>query len=98
MPILLLALMAVVFSALWHHFVATYSLAVFGATISTVVVFQVIVYLQLGYLDPFFLFALATSSGISLVIALLVGLPIRARRKARMDSTSRSGTSGANHP
>ena len=82
MGLFVLILLAVVSGVLWHYLVRNYALAVVGATVSTVVVFQVIAFLQLGYLDPFFLIAAVTSGGLALVVTLLVGLPVRARRRA----------------
>lgn len=67
----------------WHWLVTAFVPAVLGATITTVIAFQVSAYIYLGYLDPFFLIAVATSSAMAAVVALLVGLPLRARRKQR---------------
>lgn len=82
MGLLVFIFTALVSSLIWHRYVAAYSSAVFGATLSAVMLFQVFAYLQLGYLAPFFLIAVATSSVMAVIIALLVGLPFRARRKA----------------
>ena len=62
----------------WHWFVPGYLPAVVGASVTTVVVFQAVAYLELGYLDPFFLVALATSSVMATVVALFIGVPVRA--------------------
>jgi Na+/H+ antiporter NhaA len=72
----------------WHRLVTSYVRAVVGATITTVIVFQLAAYLHLGFLDPFFVIAAATSSVIAAVIALIVGLPFRARRKQRASEGS----------
>ena len=76
-----LLLISGVSALVWHYFVRAYAIAVIGATASTVVLFQVAVFVQLGYIDPFFLIAAVTSSGVAVVIALVIGLPYRARRK-----------------
>jgi len=80
MGLFVLLVMAVVSAMLWHRFVARYAIAVVGATLSTVVAFQVIAFVQLGYLDPFFLIAAVTSGCLALLIAIVIGLPFRARR------------------
>lgn len=73
--------LAVVSSLVWHRLVASYFSATIGAAITTVIAFQIAVFLHLGYLDPFFLVAVATSSIIAVVAALAIGLPFRTRRK-----------------
>jgi hypothetical protein len=67
-------------AAVWHRFVPKFRLAIFGATASSVILFQVGAYIDLGHLDPFFLVALVTSSFVAAIVAILIGLPIRARR------------------
>jgi NhaP-type Na+/H+ and K+/H+ antiporter len=67
-------------AAVWHRFVPKFALATFGATASSVVLFQVGAYIDLGHLDPFFLIAVVTSSIVAAIVAILIGLPIRARR------------------
>lgn len=67
----------------WHWCVTTYVRSVIGATLTTVIVFQLAAYLQIGYLDPFFLIAVITTSVMAAVVALLIGLPFRSRRKPR---------------
>ncbi len=72
---------AIISATMWHHFVPRYWQASFGATVTTVVLFQIAAYLDLGYLDKFALIAVVTSSVMALGFSLLIGLPIRARRK-----------------
>ena len=95
MGLFVLILLAVVSGVLWHYLVPNYALAVVGATVSTIVVFQVIAFLQLGQLDPFLLIAAVTSGGLALVVACLVGLPVYARRSAARDAATRSRSSEA---
>jgi hypothetical protein len=64
----------------WHWLVKFYFLAVLGATVTTVFAFQVANYLYLGYLDPFFLIAIVTTSIPAVAVALVVGIPFRAQR------------------
>jgi len=70
-------------SLLWHWALRSYGVAVLAATVTTVVLFQVAAYVKLGYLDPFFLVAMATSAAMALAISAVVGLPFRSRRKQR---------------
>ena len=81
--LIILLTMALGSSLVWHCLVNSFVLAVVGATTTAVIAFQVAAYIHLGYLDPFFLIAIATSLVIAAVIALLVGLPFCARRKQR---------------
>jgi hypothetical protein len=70
----------------WHWLIAHYVSAVIGATITAVMTFQVAAYFYVGYLDPFFLVALVTSAIVAAVIALLVGLPFRERRRPHVSN------------
>jgi hypothetical protein len=65
----------------WHWCVTIYSRAVIGATFTTVIVFQIAAYLHIGYLDSFFLIAVITTSVMAAVMAFIIGLPFRSRRK-----------------
>jgi hypothetical protein len=53
------------------------------STFSASIAFQVIVYVDLGYLDPFFFIAFILSSGITFLISLLVGIPFIYYRRKR---------------
>ena len=53
------------------------------AALTASVIFQIIGYLVLGYLDPFFMIALVTGGIVSLVVAVLVGLAIKYFRKGQ---------------
>jgi hypothetical protein len=78
---LLLLAIAIVSAALWHWWVPVFIVAVVGATITSIVLFQIESYLELGYLDSFFEVAIVTSGAIALPIAVLIGLPFRVQRK-----------------
>ena len=95
MGLLLFFFVALISGVLWHHLVPRYSIAVVGATLSAVILFQCIVFLQLGYLDPFFPIAAVTTGGMALIVSLLVGLPIRARRRVDAERAAQSGGSEA---
>jgi hypothetical protein len=72
---------AIISATMWHHFIPRYWQASLGATVTTVALFQVAAYLDLGHFDKFVLIAVATSFIMALAASLLIGLPIRARRK-----------------
>jgi len=61
----------------WHILLRSFLLASLLATATSVVLFQVAAYLHAGYLDPFFLIAVATSTAICLVVAVVVGMLVR---------------------
>jgi hypothetical protein len=79
--LLLFFAIAFLSSVLWHLLIKIYGLAILGATATSVVTFQGAAYVQLGYLDPLFLFAVATTTAMAFAVAALIGLPFRARRK-----------------
>ena len=85
MPVLIFVAVALVSAVLWHQYVSNYLVASLAASVTAVVVFQVLAYIHLGYLDPFALIAVVTTSAVALAIALAIGLPIRARRKRKAD-------------
>ena len=55
------------------------------AALTASIIFQVIGYLVLGYLHPFFMIALVTGGLVALIIAVLVGLSIRYFRKRKIN-------------
>jgi hypothetical protein len=84
--LIILTTIALGSALLWHWLLAFYAPAVIGATITTVIAFQVAAYFHLGYLDPFFFVAAVTSSIMAFAIALLAGLTFRARRRSYVSS------------
>ena len=78
---------AIVSAVLWHRVVEIFSVAVVGATITAVVAFQIAAYWHAGHVDPFVVVAVVTTAAMSLVISILIGLPIRKRRRNAKDST-----------
>jgi hypothetical protein len=79
--VVILVAIAIVSAAIWHYRVPRFGVATVGATVSTELIFQLLAYLEAGYLDAFFLIAAFTSALLALAISIIVGLPIRARRK-----------------
>lgn len=78
--ILILSIISIVFAVLLHLIVKKYILASLIAGIMSAALFIVVDYIHLGYLDPFFPFALVTSSAIGFIISLAVGIPFKRRR------------------
>ena len=65
--------LALASAVVWHWSMRSFAAATFLATITAVVLFQVVAYLQAGYLDSFFAIAVATSTVVCFLLALLVG-------------------------
>lgn len=68
-------------SIIWHLYNLSFDKAVVGATVTSVVIFQVIAYLQSDCVDPFFWIAVAMSALYSCVIAIGVGVVFGLFRK-----------------
>ena len=81
---LTLGFIAVVCALAWHELVRKYSLAVISSVITTMLLSQVAVYIQLGYVDPYFGNAMLISGLAALVISAIIGLPFLMLRKMRM--------------
>jgi len=73
---------AVASAVAWHRLLPRYMLASLGACGTSVVLFQVLTYFQLGHFDAFTPLAVIATVVLALSIALLVGLPYRAERNA----------------
>lgn len=76
-----------VFAALLAHWlIGQYLLASLSAAVIASIGFQFAVFLYLGYLDPFFIIALAAGAVVAFAVASIVGVPfIRIRRKRKDD-------------
>jgi hypothetical protein len=60
-----------------HWFIGSYWVATVISVIAIVVLFQAVAYLQLGYLDAFWIVAAVTTSGIALVASAIIGAVVR---------------------
>ena len=78
---LVLLSIAVGSAVAWHILLRSFLLATFLATSTSVVLFQIAAYLHVGYLDPFFLIAVAISSVICLFVSVAVGMLVRGSNK-----------------
>lgn len=81
MPLVVFLGIAVVSAVFWHRTVRSFALSTVLASLTTVVLFQVADYLEAGHMDSFAPIAMVTSSIPAVVLSVLVGLPIRARRR-----------------
>jgi presenilin-like A22 family membrane protease len=80
---LLFLVVCVFIAAACHAFIKRYFLASFVAACAMVVGVQLATYIELGYLDPFWLISSVTGFFMASIIALIVGLPFRVKRKVK---------------
>ncbi|HEX5371705.1 MAG TPA: hypothetical protein VFW84_03120 [Aquabacterium sp.] len=85
MAVIVFLLVALASALVWHRQCARRTLAVVGATVTTVLAFQALAYLHLGHVDPFFVIAMAVSSVPAALISLAVGLLMRKPGAAHSD-------------
>lgn len=83
MVILGVAIIGIVTSTCLHALVKNYVLASVLSGLIGSAIFQFAAYVDLGHLDPFFLIGFAVGALLYFALALLVGLPFRARRRAQ---------------
>ena len=86
--LIVLVAISVTAAIIWHAFAKRYFTASIASALMAAVAFQVAAYVHLGHLDPFFPIAVVASLVAAFVIALLVGLPFRARRKPNVSTDS----------
>jgi len=68
-----------------HALIKNYYLSSFVAAGMMIVGTQIASYIQLGYLDPFWLLSSITGFFMALIVALLVGLPFKIKRGVRRE-------------
>ena len=81
--IILLVSISIIVSCVAHYFIKKYLVALIISAIIATIVFQIAVYIQLGYLDPFFIIALFTGGLIAFGISAIIGIPFLVVRKRR---------------
>ena len=81
MALILFCIISVDIAYLFHRKVENYIFACILAALISSVIYQLIGYFVLGFLDPFFLIALATGAGVAFLLALLTGIPVVYNRK-----------------
>ena len=74
---------------LWHRYLPSYLVAAVGATVTTVVLFLFVDYLQSGHVTKNMEIALILTGVPAAVASLLIGLPYRATRKAGREGRAR---------
>ena len=79
--LVILAIVSVSCAVIAHWRIRDYSRASLASMLAAAVLFQGIVWLQLGYVDPFIVIAFPISLAITGSIAMLVGVPFRTRRR-----------------
>lgn len=79
--LLVLFCIALVCAVGWHAVLRSFLAANLLATVTAVLLFQVVAFWRQGHLDPFFMVAAAVSSVACFGVSLLVGWVIRAFRR-----------------
>ena len=72
---------SVVSAVLWHRYLHRYILASTAAAATSVVVYQTLVFIYEDFYSPYLLLGVMVTFPIAFVVSLLVGVPIRKRRK-----------------
>ena len=84
--ILIFLVLAITCSLISHYWIKRISIAILCSIFATVILFQLIVYFLNGYLDPFYIVAILTTSAITFFIALIIAIPFRLWRKGNVDT------------
>ena len=74
--IMVFCFISIVISFIFHKKIKKYVLASFLSSLVTVIIYQIVGCIILGYLDPFFLIAAIYSFIVALVISFVIGLII----------------------
>ena len=81
--LLIYAVITIVSAVLWHRYVPRYLGATLAATVTTVVLFLFVDYLQSGHRTSNIEIAILLTAIPATIVSLLIGLPFRASRKDR---------------
>lgn len=76
----------ILMSIVWHYFVKRFWTAVISSVITAVFVIQILSYLELGYLDSFFIITILTSGIYAFVVSSIIGLLFERNRKKHKKS------------
>lgn len=79
--IITLVIIMLVNAVVWHYAVRRYIAAVFGSTLTIILIFQLAVIGSVGYFDPFFMVALTVLAIAAVFIGLVIGIPFLLSRK-----------------
>lgn len=80
--LIVLCAVSIMTSSGFHYRIRNILFASLLAAISASILFHLIGYFVLGYLDPFFLISLFTGAAIAFVISILIGIPLAYKRGA----------------
>ena len=82
--IIILLIMTLGVAILFHYKIERFLFSSILAALVVSVLFQIVGFFVIGYLDPFFLIAFASTLALSFIISILVGLPfVYFRNKAK---------------
>ena len=83
LAITILITISVTVAVIAHMLIRNYFVAVPVAAVAASGIFQVVVFIELGYLDPFFLIAFVVGAAYAVLVAAGVGVPfVLVRRRA----------------
>jgi presenilin-like A22 family membrane protease len=68
-----------------HMYIKNYFLASFVAACAIVVGTQIAGYIELGYMDPYWLITSLTGFFMASIVALVVGLPFKVKRSVKRE-------------
>ena len=82
--IIVFIMMTLVIALSFHYKIERFLVSSLLAALVASILFQIVGFFVLGYLDPFFLIAFASTLALSFIISILVGLPfVYFRNKAK---------------
>jgi len=67
----------------WHHFLDRFLIAVAGSTAVTVIIFQILAYIEISDYDPFFLVGIFISGFVAMAVSVVIGVPYFFHRKKK---------------
>jgi len=82
---LLFVTASVTASLLCHYYIRFYFIASIVAALLATLILQIVFYIELGYLSEFYQIAMITSGGMAFIVALLVGIPFKRKRRKAAD-------------
>ena len=71
-PLIIFIFIAIASSISWNMLEKKYSTILIKSTLTAVVLFQVVVYINLGHLDPYFIVAMITTGVVALIISVII--------------------------
>jgi uncharacterized membrane protein YfcA len=80
---IVLCAVSIITSSGFHYRIRNILFASLLSAVTASIIFQIIGYFVLGYLDPFFLISLFTGAGIAFAISIIIGIPFAYKRGAQ---------------